>query len=87
MPDPAADPGIRLIEDEALAAAVATLSPRDRQVLLLAAWEGLDGVALGRALDLSRGGAAAALSRARSRFREALGRADRADGERGGARP
>jgi len=44
---------------------------RDRQILLLNAWEGLDGAALAGVLGISRGGADAALSRARSRLREA----------------
>ena len=50
-----------------------TLSARDRQVLLLHVWEGQDGEALARTLGISRGGAAAALSRARARLRELWG--------------
>ena len=51
--------------------AMATLSARDRKVLMLHAWEGLDGEGLAKALGVTRGGAAAALSRARARLREA----------------
>ena len=46
------------------------LEPRDREVLRLAAWEGLNGRELALALDISEGGASAALSRARTRLRE-----------------
>lgn len=66
----AADPADVVVEDEAVREVLAALSPRDRQVLLLHVWEGLDGEGLGRVLGISRGGAAAALSRARARLRE-----------------
>lgn len=66
-----ADPADLAVRDDAVRRVLARLSPKDRQVLLLHAWEGLDGEALGRALGLTRGGAAAALSRARSRLRAA----------------
>lgn len=66
----AADPADIVVEDEKVRAVLATLSPRDRQILLLNVWEGLDGEELGRALGISRGGAAAALSRARARLRD-----------------
>lgn len=66
----AADPADVVVEDEKVRTVLATLSPRDRQILLLHVWEGLDGEALGRALGISRGGAAAALSRARARLRD-----------------
>lgn len=65
------DPADLVIEDDHLRRALLTLRPRDRQVLLMHAWEGLDGAQLAAALGLSRGGAAAALSRARARFRDA----------------
>jgi RNA polymerase sigma-70 factor (ECF subfamily) len=64
-----ADPAQLVVEDDAVRRALAGLSPRDRSVLMLHAWEGLDGAALAGALGVSRGGAAAALSRARSRLR------------------
>ncbi|HMO11815.1 MAG TPA: sigma-70 region 4 domain-containing protein, partial [Actinotalea sp.] len=56
--------------DEQVRAALAALSPRDRRVLLLHAWEGLGGDELAVVLGVSRGGADAALSRARARLRE-----------------
>ena len=53
-----------------LSRALAQLTERERQVILLHAWEGLDGNALAEALDLSRSGAQSALSRARARLRD-----------------
>ncbi|MEZ5117500.1 MAG: sigma-70 family RNA polymerase sigma factor [Candidatus Nanopelagicales bacterium] len=67
-PDPDVDVADRVIDDLALAHAWGTLGGRDREVLRLAAWEGLDGRGLAAALGLSVGGAAAALSRARARL-------------------
>ena len=52
-----------------LTRALALLAPRDREILLLHAWEGLDGIELSAALGISRSGAHAALSRARARLR------------------
>lgn len=66
-----ADPADLIVEDEDVRQALAKLSPRDRKVLMLHAWEGLDGAGLATALGVTRGGAAAALSRARARLREA----------------
>ena len=60
-----------VIADLEVRAAFATLAPRDREILLLVAWEGLHGEALAEVLGVSRGGADAALSRARARLREA----------------
>ena len=60
-----------VIADLEVRAAFATLAPRDREILLLVAWEGLHGEALAEVLGISRGGADAALSRARARLREA----------------
>ncbi|SEE91632.1 RNA polymerase sigma factor [Ruania alba] len=68
--DSAPDPADLALADSELTQVLTALSPKDRHVLLLHAWEGLDGVALGHALGISRGGAAAALSRARARLRE-----------------
>lgn len=68
-PDPD-DPAVRAVRDERVREALARLSVRDRQVLLLTAWEGLSGDDLALVLGVSRGGADAALSRARSRLRE-----------------
>ncbi|UFU03482.1 RNA polymerase sigma factor [Ruania suaedae] len=67
----ASDPADLAVDDQRVREVLGALSARDRHVLLLHAWEGLDGEALGAALGISRGGAAAALSRARSRLREA----------------
>lgn len=65
------DPAELVMEDDEVREALSRLSARDRKVLMLHAWEGLDGEGLAKALGLTRGGAAAALSRARARLREA----------------
>lgn len=67
----APDPAEIAVADAAVQEVLGRLSAKDRHVLLLHAWEGLDGEGLGHALGLTRGGAAAALSRARARLREA----------------
>jgi RNA polymerase sigma-70 factor (ECF subfamily) len=69
-PDPA-DPAVLAVRDERVREVLGRLGGRDRQVLLLSAWEGLGGADLAVVLGLSRGGADAALSRARARLREA----------------
>ncbi|WP_308054152.1 RNA polymerase sigma factor [Cellulomonas wangsupingiae] len=66
------DPALRAVRDETVRTVLAGLSARDREVLLLHAWEGLTGEALAAALGIGRGGADAALSRARSRLRAAF---------------
>lgn len=66
------DPALRAVRDETVRGVLAGLSPRDREVLLLHAWEGLTGDALAAVLGVGRGGADAALSRARSRLRAAF---------------
>lgn len=73
VPDDGADPDPAdlAIADDAARRALAALTARDRRILLLHAWEGLDGAALAEVLGISRGGADAALSRARARLREA----------------
>lgn len=60
------------IADEEVRAVLARLSERDRRIILLHAWEGLDGAGLAQVLGISRGGADAALSRARARLRAAF---------------
>lgn len=65
-----ADHTQRIADRDELVRALAALSERDRDVLLLHAWEGLDGTELADALGISRSGAQTALSRARSRLRE-----------------
>jgi len=67
-----ADPADRVVEDAEIASAWNSLGVKDREVLRLAAWEGLTGDALGKALGMSTSAAASALSRARSRFEEVL---------------
>lgn len=62
------DPALRALSDERVRRVLAGLGARDRQILLLAAWEGLGGAELADVLGISRGGADAALSRARSRL-------------------
>ncbi|WP_448062013.1 RNA polymerase sigma factor [Cellulomonas hominis] len=64
-----ADPALLAVQDERVREVLAALSARDRQVLLLHAWEGLSGDELALVLGISRGGGDAALSRARSRLR------------------
>lgn len=65
-----ADPAWYAIRDDTVVQVLRQLSPRDRQILLLNAWEGLQGEALASVLGITRGGADAALSRARARLRE-----------------
>ena len=57
-----------VIGDLMLQRAWLTLSARDREVLRLVAWEGLNGSELASALGISVSGAGVALSRARERF-------------------
>jgi len=65
------DPAVAAVRDEQVREVLRRLSPRDRQIVLLAAWEGVAGDELARVLGIGRGGADAALSRARSRLAEA----------------
>lgn len=55
-----------------LAEAWQSLSEGDREVLRLAAWEGLSGEALGEAMGMSSSGAASSLSRARAHLAKAF---------------
>nr|WP_319637722.1 sigma-70 family RNA polymerase sigma factor [Pengzhenrongella sicca] len=66
-----ADPADLALADDEVRHVLAALGARDRRILLLHAWEGLDGQQLAAVLGISRGGADAALSRARSRLRAA----------------
>lgn len=80
------DPADLVLADEQMRTALEVLSPRDRQVLLLHAWEGLDGAQLAAVLGISRGGADAALSRARGRLRQVWAEQDAASpGDAGSA--
>lgn len=74
--DVESDVAILVTEDRLLVDAWLTLSQRDREVLMLAAWEGLTEAQIAVVLDMSVGGASAALSRARSRLREAIAEGD-----------
>jgi RNA polymerase sigma-70 factor (ECF subfamily) len=60
---------------ELLAIALGGLGERDREVILLSSWEGLDLRELALFLGCSRGAAAVRLHRARRRLRDALERA------------
>jgi len=60
-----------ITESAVLRQAWATLSARDREVLRLVAWEGLDGAGLAAALGISVSGAGAAVWRARQHLRSA----------------
>ena len=62
------DPAVHAVRDEQVREVLRRLSPRDRQIVLLNAWEGLAGDDLAAVLGIGRGGADAALSRARSRL-------------------
>lgn len=67
------DPELSVLFDAELRGALASVGERDRHILLLHAWEGLDGEELAAVLGVSRSGADSALSRARKRLREAWG--------------
>ncbi|KQX08466.1 RNA polymerase [Leifsonia sp. Root1293] len=67
------DPELSALFDAELRGALAAVGERDRRILLLHAWEGLDGEELAAVLGISRSGADAALSRARKRLRDAWG--------------
>jgi RNA polymerase sigma factor (sigma-70 family) len=80
------DPAELALDDDRVRAVLARLSARDRRVLLLVAWDGLGGDDLAAVLGVSRGGADAALSRARARLRTAWSEAEQ-DDDLGGAPP
>jgi RNA polymerase sigma-70 factor (ECF subfamily) len=67
------DPELSALFDDELRGALMSVGERDRRIILLHAWEGLDGEELAQVLGISRSGADAALSRARARLREAWG--------------
>jgi len=69
-------------EDATVHAALARLSDRDREVLLLVEWEGLRPAELATVLGCREVTARGRLHRARSRFRDAFERALRQDGHR-----
>ena len=61
------DPRVALVHE-----ALAALSPRDREVLLLAEWEGLTPAEIARVMQIPRVTARGRLHRARRRFRAAF---------------
>ncbi|MGD9696530.1 MAG: RNA polymerase sigma factor [Thermoleophilia bacterium] len=69
---PAGDPS-ETLSGGRLAAAFARLPPRDREVLALLAWEGLDPGRAARALGCTRAALAVRLHRARRRLERELG--------------
>ena len=75
----------RIADRDQLVRVLADVSERDQEILLLHAWEGLNGTELADALGISRSGAQAALSRARVRLRE-LWDSSMQDGDPGGHR-
>jgi RNA polymerase sigma-70 factor (ECF subfamily) len=60
-----------VIANDQLSCSWQKLPQKDREVLRLAAWEGLTGKELASALGITEGGAGAALSRARASLRKA----------------
>lgn len=67
-----ASTGVGAGKGELLLAALSTLSERDREVVLLAAWEGLAPGEIGQVVGCSRTAAAVRLHRARRRLRAAM---------------
>lgn len=65
------EPAVEAI-DERITRALAVLGERDRELLLLMAWEGLDQTEVAKVLGVRRGTVAVRLHRARQRFAEAL---------------
>lgn len=63
------DPELSAVFDDDLRRALEAVGERNREILLLHAWEGLDGEELAQVLGISRSGAQAALSRARAKLR------------------
>jgi RNA polymerase sigma factor (sigma-70 family) len=72
------DPQTLALTDDHVRRVLGVLAPRDRRILLLNAWDGLTGDELAQVLGVSRGGADAALSRARARLRDAWAAQSRA---------
>jgi RNA polymerase sigma-70 factor, ECF subfamily len=63
------DPGMRIVNQDAVLQTLQTLSPRDRAALVLHSVYGLTCAELGRSLGISRSAAKVTLWRARERFR------------------
>ncbi len=75
-----ADPGDRVAERDELHRALATLSPRQRAVLVLRHYEGWDDAAIAAALRCGEGSVRTHASRGLQRLRDALGQASPAAG-------
>jgi RNA polymerase sigma factor (sigma-70 family) len=80
LPEPIADQVVRRVaaqgQQRRLAAALAGLSPADREVLLLLAWGGLSYAEIAEALGVPVGTVRSRLHRARRKVREALADAE-----------
>jgi RNA polymerase sigma-70 factor (ECF subfamily) len=74
--------GVDVAEASALAAALEQLADRDRELLLLTAWEGFDLGEAASVLGCSRGAAGVRLHRARKRLRTILDRGPAARADR-----
>jgi RNA polymerase sigma-70 factor (ECF subfamily) len=72
-----ASPGVP-IADSGLAAGLATLNPRDREALLLVAWDGLDHTSAALVVGCSARAFAMRVHRARRRLAAAIARGDTA---------
>lgn len=66
------DPAHKVLDSVSMRQALSELSARDREILLIVAWEGLSGQDLADYLGVRRSAADAALSRARKRLEEAM---------------
>jgi RNA polymerase sigma-70 factor (ECF subfamily) len=81
VPETRSDDFAHLVtESAALQQAWRALSARDREVLRLVAWEGLNGAGLAEALGISVSGAGAALWRARQHFEQVYAAVSHDDG-------
>jgi RNA polymerase sigma factor (sigma-70 family) len=69
----AVDPGTEVLERLTVQTALARLGARDREVLTLTIWEGLEPRDIAAVLELTPAAVRTRLSRARSRLRELLG--------------
>ena len=70
--DAGSDPATVTADRALLCSTMAELSERDREILLLAAWEGLNPDAIGMVLGISAGSAAVRLHRARRRLERSI---------------
>jgi len=78
----AMDPADVAAERAQLFAALSSLSSQDRDILFLAAWEGLDAEGIGLVLRISAGSAAVRLHRARKRLDKSIAVVDDASERR-----